>query len=67
MSATTPARTVADPAGVEDPVSVFVSAAFAVEGTACPASICIDNRVDLGIEQAREVGHRLLQLADAAS
>lgn len=68
MSATTPARTVADPAGVEDPVAVFVSEPWTdEEGTTWPASICLDHQVDLGVEQARAVAQRLLQLADAAS
>lgn len=67
MSATVSAHNIPDPAGVEDPVAVFISEAFTDEGTTCPASICINNRVDLGVEQARVVAQRLLQFADAAS
>ena len=51
-----------DPAGIEDPCVLFIDPA---DGDG-PTSICIDLKVDLSPAQAREVGARLIVLADLA-
>lgn len=52
-----------DPAGVEETCAVFLDSGLHDGGNGV-ASICIDLKVDLSPAQARDVGARLLELAD---
>jgi hypothetical protein len=62
---TTTETAITDPSGGEDACRVYRSPASTdIEGNTIPASICLDDRIDLSLEQAGNLGRALLRLVD---